>query len=161
MGHHLFQTVLKGEAQKAWSVLIKGGRAQVDLRDVMRLIKPGEDTSDFADRIVREDPILALQLHTLMWDPSYADLGFPSLEKIRRYLDDGGDPIVIVPSKPITGYAAKNPEEAFCETLGIAVGYGPRTLLPAIKAWFQRFIPNVKWESVGWEGALLTQPESS
>ena len=85
------------------------------------------------ESLMREDPILHIQLSTLMNDPGYsrvADWLFAS--GIRKYLDAGGNPIIRVPTNPITGYAGKNSDEAFCEALGNLVGYGPKAVPDAV-----------------------------
>lgn len=144
MGHHIHRAYLSEEATKTWSLLIRGGETNLDLRDVLKMLRPGESLSDLEDRIERTDPVLHLQLKTLIYDPSYSGHDLYSLRSIQEFLDEGKGPIVRVPIKPITGYAAKNPEEAFCETLGLLVGYGPRTLDPEVISWLKARLPGVK-----------------
>jgi hypothetical protein len=144
MGHHIFQTVLSKEAREDWATLIRGDYKELDLRDVLKMLRPSESLYKFDRRIENEDPILYLQLQTLLHDPTYSRLDLLGSTSIKDYLDGGGNPIVKVPAKPVTGYGGKNPEEAFCEVLGLLVGYGPRTVLPEMKAWFRRFVPGVK-----------------
>lgn len=155
MGHHIFRVALSGEARKAWESLVRGSRVALDLQDVLARMKPDEGVTRFHQRMVKEDPLLALKIAGL----DHTDADISTFAEIKGYLDDGGSPIVIVPSKPISGYANKNPEESFCEVLGHAVAYGPRTVLPEIRAWFNRFVPNVKWEerhSGGWDALFTT-----
>jgi hypothetical protein len=129
-----------------WHGLIKGSETWLDLRDAVKEMKPGESDWDFDHRIEKENPILSLQLATLYDDPRYKRLDLISMDQIKEYLDNGGDPKVRVPGKPISGYAAKNTEEAFCEALGLLVGHGPRALLPEIRAALQILFPRLKIE---------------
>jgi len=64
-----------------------------------------------------------------MHDPGYRRVAnWLFADGIRKYLDDGGDPVVRVPTNPITGYSGKNSDEAFCEALGNLVAYGPKAV---------------------------------
>jgi hypothetical protein len=47
-----------------------------------------------------------------------------------------------VPKTPITAYANKSPEESFCETLGLLVAYGPRTLHERVQWWLKTVLPS-------------------
>jgi hypothetical protein len=144
MGHHIYQTVLSKQARADWQTLLRGDYKELDLRDVVKRLRPSESLFDLDKRIEGEDPILYLQLQTLQHDTRYKWLNLWGATRIKEYLDEGGDPIVKVPAKPVTGYGGKNYEEAFCEVLGLLVGHGPRTVLPEMKAWFRRFVPGVK-----------------
>jgi hypothetical protein len=147
MGHHLWQSVLSGEAQDVWRAFIRQDYTSLDLRDVMKHLKPGEKIRDLEDRIEKTMPILHLQLATLMHGP-FKDIGLWSLSSIQDHIDAGKDTVVRVPSSPITGYAAKNPEESFCEALGMLVGFGPRAVLPNVAALLRSLVGNVKLEDV-------------
>jgi hypothetical protein len=148
MGHHIFQTALSEEARKVWTQFIRGNYTRLDLRDVALLRKPGERSSAFMDRIDRDYPIISIQLDAMEYSDKDAYAEFMGLTRIQDYLDKGNPPVVRVPTIPITGYASKNPEEAFCETLGLLVGYGPRTLNRRVVKLMQSLVGNVKLESV-------------
>ena len=143
MGHHIFKQ-FSGQQQKDWKDFIRGDYDDLDLREVMSRMRPNEDTGDFARRIKEEDPILHIQLESLYHHPSSRHWELYSVIDIQEYLDEGGRPVVKVPANPITGYANKNPEEAFCEALGKLVTWGPRTLPGAIVEWLKRMLPNLK-----------------
>lgn len=147
MGHHVYQT-MRGNAQKEWDHLIKGGFENIDLHHILDEMKPGEKNYEFMDRIKRENPVLFLQLRGLQWEVTTKDLGIYSADSIRTYLQNGGHPIVRVNRHPITAYANKNPEEAFCEALGLLVGYGPATVHPEVRSWVKRFLPGSHFESL-------------
>lgn len=126
MGHRIWRT-LSDAAQKRWSVFVKGSHGVLDLRDVVRkwLGKERE--------FKRKDPITYLRFETLMHDPRYSHLDIFSLKSAERHLENGGTSTFDVTLRPITGYGAKDPEEAFCEALGLLVSFGPRAVLPEIR----------------------------
>lgn len=159
MGHHLFKNYFSDRMRRAWESFVSG-YVEVDLRDVMAKMKPGEDGWDFSERLKKEDPLLSIRLRTLFHHPAYKDLDIATFSRIRRYLDNGGDPVVRLAAKPITGYAAKSPEEGFCEALGLLVGYGPRALLPEVRAALQALFPTLKIEHGPRGGAVSTSLSS-
>jgi hypothetical protein len=61
-----------------------------------------------------------------------------------EYLDTGGDPVISVHTKPISGYANKNPEEAFCEAIGLLVAFGPRTVDEQVQSWLKEIVPSLR-----------------
>lgn len=145
MGHHVYRTYLSGSAREFWERSIKGDWGSIDFREVLKKMKPHESIADFSDRIEREDPVLHIQLETLVYNHRYKDLDLYSMSTIREDISRGLlDPVLKVPKSPITGYAAKNPEEAFCEVLGLLVGYGPRTVLPEVLSRMKVILPNIK-----------------
>jgi hypothetical protein len=148
MGHHAWQAYLSGASKTFWDQSIKGDWGELDLREVLAKMKPNETLGRFGYRIEREYPVMHLQLESLLHDPRYSSLDLYSLHQIKEALDDGElNPVVRAPKNPITGYASKNTEEAFCETLGLLVGFGPRALLPDVKKRFRALLPNVKLSS--------------
>jgi hypothetical protein len=82
-----------------------------------------------------EDPILALQVETV----GQGD----KLQRKEDFQDllDRGQTTLKVPKTPITGYANKNPEEAFCEAVGLLVTYGPRAVHEKIRHWLDVVLP--------------------
>lgn len=140
MSHHIYQTYLSGEARQAWLDFIHGGTVPLDLRDALASMKK------HGDDLEKQDPVLALQIQGLGNDPAYKDLRLYSAKRIEDYLADGGDPIVRVNRSPITGYGAKNPEEAFCDAIGLLVGYGPRTVLPDVVGFIRNLVPELRVE---------------
>lgn len=144
MGHHLYQKYLTKAQNNFWHRAITGNYGDLDLRTV--LSKYGSERSLFDnERIKREDPLLYLQIQGLYIENSVFDRkSIFSMDDLREYLADGGQAVWRVHGKPITGYAHKNPEEAFCEALGMLVGYGPRTVLPEVRSWLKTILPNLK-----------------
>jgi ADP-ribose pyrophosphatase YjhB (NUDIX family) len=145
MGHHLWRTYLSKDDQDFWSKAITGNYGTLDLAEVLRRYGT---TSDFYDnaRIRREDPLLYLQIQGIWHDPSYKRQfdNILMMDRLREYVERGGETRLTVHGKPITAYAAKNSEEAFCEALGMLVGYGPRTVLPEVREWLRTILPPIR-----------------
>ena len=49
-----------------------------------------------------------------------------------------------VPLFPVTGYAATNPEEAWCDAFGNLIAYGPRKLLEPVRELIYRLFPTIR-----------------
>lgn len=149
MGHHLYRNYLSNEDEEFWSRAIKGNYGTLDLNDVVR--RYGGD-KDFFDnrRIKKEDPILYLQIDALWVMPESKQVfdNILFMDKLKKYLAEGGDAKWRVHGKPITGYAHKNPEEAFCEALGMLVAYGPQAVLPEVREWLKTILPQIKISAI-------------
>lgn len=145
MGHHLWQQYLGQTGQEFWTNAVNGDFGPLDVGDVLSKLKDGETVRELGKRIKDEDPVLYLKLRTLMHQPQYEELGLFDLERIEKAVSRGYlNPTLQVPSNPITGYAGKNPEEAFCETVGLLVVYGPRATLPKARFWIKQVLPRIK-----------------
>jgi hypothetical protein len=140
MGHHVWREVLSAKDQEYWEAAIRGSRGPLDLREVR---KHGS-FSGLSEKLMQSDPVLALRIQTFEHDQRFKQNDMVTVEGIDRYLNAGNDPIVQVTTEPISGYAAKNPEEAFCEALGLLVAYGPRTVLPVVRQRLRTILPNLK-----------------
>lgn len=142
MGHHVYRSILSEDAVREWEQIIRGGQVAVDLRDMLAALeKYGPSATHIDEALTQEDPILALQFGGLLHDPEYKRKDLWNVKSLKEYLDDGKDPIVYVHQVPITAYGAKNPEEAFCEAIGLLVGYGPKTVDPIVVSWLQHVLP--------------------
>lgn len=146
MGHFIYQQVLGADGKKFWDQAIKGDWGPLNLHEALAKLKPGEDLSGFDPGLEARDPVLALQLQTLMYSSEWSHIA-RSVGGLERKLAEGMDPIVIVPKTPITGYAGKNTEESFCEAFGMMVAYGPSTLLPMARYWLRVLLPHMKTAS--------------
>ena len=144
MGHHIFQTYLSGAAKKAWTAFIRGDYKELDLRDALSTLQRVGVRSVSDDKLAEEDPILYLQMNTLLHDPRFKRMDLFSVGDIQEHLNAGKDPMVAVPTNPITGYAGKNPEEAFCEALGMFVAYGKKALLGPVQMMLRGVLPEVR-----------------
>lgn len=135
MGHHLYRVYLSNSDTDLWYHAIKQDYVTADLNEILRAWLPDEWYTDTVKRLAGTDPVLALQIDGLAvannWGPR---------SDAEEYLQRSG-PEVQVPLHPITGYATKNPEEAFCEALGRLVGYGPRAVHPLILHWLTIILP--------------------
>lgn len=132
MGHHLWHSVLPGDAKTLWESTVKGDYGPIDLEDLLSKWPDGAWAFDMPTYLKSTDPILGLQV------AAYAQ-SYPNLQTKEEYegLREKGQKELIVPMTPITGYANKNPEEAFCEAVGMLVAYGPRTLHDRVKLWLE------------------------
>lgn len=135
MGHHVYQVYLSGDAKELWSAAIRQDYAEADLNEILAEWREGEWSMDVLKRLALTDPILALQIDGLSRTHDWG-----SREDAVTYLQKYG-PKVHVPTTPITGYATKNTEEAFCEAIGRLVGYGPRAVHPLILHWLTIILP--------------------
>jgi predicted kinase len=144
MSHHLWRTYMSGEAKDDWETYLKGTKTTLDLRDALkRLHELGVRYMDDS-KLEQQDPILALQLQSLNFNPATKAMDFISVSDLETYLQDGGNPHAPVSTLPITGYAGKNAEEAFCEAVGLLVAFGPQTVLPPIRRMLMNLFPNLR-----------------
>lgn len=144
MGHHLYRVYLSGDMQRFWTAAIRGDYKDLDLREALATMERVGASTYIDKQLMEADPILYLQLGTINNHHSYKGYDLWSQTSIRDYLAKGENPIVRVPAHPITGYAGKNEEEAFCETIGMLVAYGPRAVLPEVRQWLQIMMPEVR-----------------
>lgn len=142
MGHHLFKTYLSGGAREFWTAAIKGDYGDLNVQELLDKW-PGDIWAfQFPETLGEKDPILALQVDAISHDPSYVGSrgDLQKKEDFQRLLDQGIKTLR-VPQTPITGYASKNPEEAFCEAIGLLVSYGPRAVHEKIRGWLEVVLP--------------------
>ena len=138
MGHHLWRLLSKS-AQDYWSAAISGDYGDLDIRKLLSGWPSGMWAYEYAEHLADKDPILSLQLDTV-W-PGYG--GRQEMAERQDFEDrlEAGYPTLSVPKNPITGYAGRSPEEAFCEAIGMAVTYGSRAVLPQVRKWLNVVIP--------------------
>jgi len=140
MGHYIFERVLSRDATEFWAKLISGDYGELDIREVVSKWPEHQLASEYVKHLATQDPILAIQLDTVR--QGYSSLSrYPIGRGDFQRLVDEGTYKVSVPKNPITGYAGKSPEEAFCETLGMLVAYGPGAVLPQIRHWLKVIMP--------------------
>lgn len=134
MGHHLWRTSLSGDATDFWYQTIKGDYGDIDLKELLDKW-PGDTWAYDFPRIMGDtDPILALQVDAVSEDRLQSKEDFQKLY-------DSGQRTLRVPTHPITGYANKNPEEAFCETIGMLIAYGPKAIHERVRMWLDTAMP--------------------
>jgi len=147
MAHHRFKTMGSGE-QDFWERMIRGDVGTIDLRDVVKQFP--DKTFIFENKqIMAHDPVLYYQLDGLRYNQSVSRSlsGADTVSDIREYLDGGGDPKVPIHRHPISSYASKNAEEAFCEALGMLVAYGPNSLPDDVLDWLRIILPSSRTAS--------------
>lgn len=148
MGHHRYKT-MGSEQRDFWYSMINGDLGTLDLRDV---------ANKYADNIwlyenveiKRDDPMLFYQLSGLQYSQNRSEKfkNIDQVKDIKEYLNNGGDPIIQVHRKPISAYANKNEEEAFCEALSYLVAFGPRSLDSDVLDWLRIILPSSHTASV-------------
>lgn len=138
MGHHLFKTYLSQDARDFWTQTIKGDFGDLDIKELLEKW-PGDIWAfQFPEKIGDTDPVLALQVDAITHDRAFERL--QTKEDFEKLLSEG-QKTLRVPKHPITGYANKNPEEAFCETIGLLVAYGPRAVHEKVRWWLDTVLP--------------------
>lgn len=136
MGHHLWKTSLSGGAQDFWTTAIRGDYGDLNIQEVVDKW-PGDAWAFEFSRVIGDtDPILALQMEAIGGKRD----GPNSKEDFQKLLDNG-QTILKVPKTPISGYASKSPEEAFCEAIGLLVTYGPNAVHEKIRHWLDVVLP--------------------
>lgn len=149
MGHHLYRH-LSGKAQDFWSKAVRGNWGPIDLEGVYQVWPDNLKWAwELVEHLRDRDPDLSLQLEIL--EHAHGHRGprpFSTKEELRGYIDSGNR-TVVVPKNPITAYADKNPEESFCEALGMLVAFGPRAVHEIVVGWLREIVPNVRVASHG------------
>lgn len=139
MGHFLYKH-LSDSAQEFWSTAIRQDYGPLDISQLLRVWPISTKYShSFVNDMSDKDPVLALQVDVLSGGFE-GDSKWESREAFQDALDSG-QTTVSVPKHPITGYAGKSPEEAFCEAVGLLIAYGPATVHALIKHWLSIVIP--------------------
>tara|TARA_Y100000310_G_scaffold23381_1_gene22361 strand:- start:5490 stop:6152 length:663 start_codon:yes stop_codon:yes gene_type:complete len=140
MGHHVYQTFLSGSDKKVWDQFIRGNYTSLDLEYAVKQLKAVGASTVVSDKLAIEDPILFLQLGTLLHSPTYKNSDLFTWEALEKYMEQHGEKTVRVPTLPISGYAGKNPEEAFCEALGLLVAHGPKAVLGPVRVMLRALL---------------------
>lgn len=135
MGHHLWHTVLSNETQEFWVQTIKGDYGDLDVAELLANWPEGAWAFDMSRYLGDKDPTLALQAEAVSQEYDYN-----TKEDFERLLQQGTRALR-TPKTPITGYANKNPEEAFCEAIGILVAYGAQAVHERVRAWLHTAMP--------------------
>jgi len=124
MAHHVWRRALGTEQKEVWGAMITGNLGELDIGQLLRDY-PNENVFWDNDKIKAADPVLYLQVNSLIEHPG-TSLARTILtrEDLEKHVAKYG-PMERVSRKPISAYASKNEEEAFCEAIGQLVGYGP------------------------------------
>lgn len=139
MGHHMFKHLSK-DASTFWHTAIRQDYGPLPLLDVLSAWPASMRwTSDFVEMMASKDPVLALQVDVTSWGHGGRSEWHEREDFQAAY--DRGELTIPVPQSPVTGYAGKNPEEAFCEAIGLLVAYGPQAVLPIVRHWLDITVP--------------------
>lgn len=132
MGHHVYKAYLGGSGREFWQLAIHNDFGDLDLAELLANWPGDAWAFQFPEILGEKDPVLALQVDALSHSSHAKEL---QSKKDFQELYDRGERTLKVPKHPITGYANKNPEEAFCEALSLLVVYGPRAVDPTVRRW--------------------------
>jgi len=142
MGHHIYYRYLTRAKKDLWSRFISGNYGELNLLDVAN--KLGKERIYDNKKIKSSDPILYLQLMGL-YDAVSTKMQMKSIfdgDGMKEAIESGALPEKVnVNSKPISGYASKNAEEAFCEALASLVVYGPNTVFEEVREVLRLMLP--------------------
>jgi hypothetical protein len=147
MAHHIFH-MLSGQARKFWDATVRANYAPIDLQAILDRMPPSmKFLSQLGSEVEKSDPELSIQLDILSWPygPN-RNSGISTREDLEDTIASGKK--VWVPKNPITHYASKNPNEAFCEALGLLVAYGPKTVHPLVRKWLKTTLPDLRSASI-------------
>ncbi len=156
MGHHLWRSFLSEDAQTFWTAAIRADYGTLDLQDLLDAwpSQYKDSTLGFFDNkeLALSDPTLYLQANIYFFPPiERQEPKYRTKDElaagIQQLKAEGLPTTIVVPKNPITAYATKNPEEAFCEALGLLVAYGPRTVPATTRGWLQMILPALHIEN--------------
>lgn len=166
-GHRIWRTVLNERQREAWTALVTQ-QAPIDYGAILAAFDANPEAPrvfQLLTAIKEANPTLWIQIHVAssVYDPEYAK---KAESTSWRYMDPNAhkdDPRPLwwftreeiaalrdeqkvrkVPVFPITGYAATNPEEAWCDALGNLMAYGPMAVLEPIRELIYRFFPAIR-----------------
>lgn len=147
MGHHLFRNYLSEADRKFWYETVREDSEPLDVQRLLDVWPEGAWAHELVDKLKDVDPLMALQIDVISNGQSKSGgSDFSTREDFEALLAKGIKFYTV--KHPITGYAGKNAEEAFCETLGLLVGFGPATVQPIVRHWLQLIMPGVKTAAV-------------
>ena len=141
MGHHMYATLLSKKKKDLWDMFIKGNYSELDLNNVYKKYKDAKKSGQknaylhLNEIIEKEDPIMYLQLGALLDTHAYKHTfgSIMTMDDLKKYIDDGGETKIRVHTLPISAYAHKNSEEAFCEAVSLYTIYGSKAVLPKVE----------------------------
>jgi len=166
-GHRIWRTVLNERQREAWTALVTQ-QTPIDYDAILAAFDahaPARSVYDLLPALREHAPVLELQIAiaSSVYDPDYVNKASATAWRYmdpRTYKDDprplwwfsrdeikalrDEQKIRKVPVFPITGYAATNPEEAWCDAFGNLMAYGPMAVLEPIRELIYRFFPTIR-----------------
>lgn len=141
-GHHLWHTSLSDAAQDAWRREVASAVQRVPVRAILALWPEGDTLTDVVRRLRTLNPPLSLALQGAQEHGTLR--GWTKREAWSAWLARDPNAAVDLSSAPVSAYGAQDPEEAFCDALGLLAAYGPRTVLPEVAQWLRAVVPAVR-----------------
>jgi hypothetical protein len=144
MGHFVYRNYL-GEAQtNFWHKAVKADYGKhLDWYKVLELWPEDKEYLFTVDDHLLDlgRYVLYLQLTSLLYSNDRSRWYMNATrEKVEQQAEE--DRYEIVPANPISAYANKNPEEAFCEAFSRWLIYGDRAVLPIVRNWLSVILPD-------------------
>ena len=137
---HRLWHMIGSKSQDIWVGFVRGNLGVLDLSEVLRDYGNEQFLWD-NNKIKRKDPILYLKIQQLYDMPSTRQFkNMLTMEQLREYIGRTNESNVWVNASPISGYAGKNPEEAFCEAMSLWCVYGNRAVLPEVRAILEQIV---------------------
>jgi hypothetical protein len=155
MGHHYYRQRFSKSDIEAWTALVDA-TMPLDINKVLEAwerVSSARQSAYFLwsyvlDELDKTDPVTALQIRIECTDyaqygecrHTYDKLCSMSLKELKSLAKKAP----MVRMHPVSIYGATNPSEAFSETIGHAVAYGPQSVPPVLLDLAMRFIPKMK-----------------
>jgi 8-oxo-dGTP pyrophosphatase MutT (NUDIX family) len=145
MGHFVYKQYLGGSAREFWEQAVRQDYGpNLDLQYVL------DNWPERYDRLLMVDDVFLakgdidtyLQLNSLYYHPHYRyqTQNATKQDVINMMAEDR---YLSVPKHPISGYASKSYEEAFCEAFGAWLAWGDHAVYPIVRSWLSVVLPEV------------------
>ena len=152
MGHYWYREALDQEDRDFWRAFAEMEN-DIDVRELISDLQHAD--IKFFEDLHRHIP-LHLQLFLLrekkpeifavnpLWEQAmmnrYGKKTFLT-GALKQYLRKGGNPFVQVKTALTTSYGSTDPEEEFCEAVGLVIGYGPRRIPYNVRVVLNHILP--------------------
>lgn len=145
-GHYYFAEWMSSAAQARWRNLLSKELREIDLGEFIRDWPASANIYQWRSMLKDSDPLKYLQLEAMLEGWAKLPTAFVKAdnwtrEGFEQYLADHGPTKVTVLHTPITAYAHANASEAFCDTIGNLVAFGPQAVHPDVRRWLSIVMP--------------------
>lgn len=131
--HHIYKG-LGYKAHNAWGRLLHSDYTSMDIEQLLKIWPEEDRYRDWEKEFKRTNPALYIQ-YDMMKHGYNRRPELWSRDDFAKVAERGEK--LSVPRHPITTYADKNQEEAFCEALSHYVIYGPQFVYPIVRMWLR------------------------
>ncbi len=145
MGHFVYKQYLGRSAREFWEQAVRQDYGpNLDLQYVLDKWPERYDRLLMVDDVflAKGDVDTYLQLNSLYYHPHYRyQIQNATKQDVINMMTE--DRYLSVPKHPISGYASKSYEEAFCEAFGVWLAWGDRAVYPIVRSWLSVVLPEV------------------